>query len=213
MEEAARVAARPSLSTSVLVIGRSENVLHEAVELLRANGHTAGATNDFEHVLALFDTASIAIVVFGGMVPPATKEALRAQLAEANPAVTFIQGLAGIPELIAEQVEAANNPRRLEAGPVTYDGDERTVTISVPSPEPVRLTAYWVTSFVPPNPQSTSMVIVDRVLDAGTHLLAVPASVPAAASFVVARVGTDVYPFVVGAMPAGTTLLRDGAVS
>ena len=198
---------------SVLVIGRSEKVLQETVELLRRTGHTAGATNDFEHVLALFDVASLAIVVFGGMVPPAIKEALRVQLAEANPTITFVQGLAGIPGLIAAQVEAATHALCLEPGSVTYDTDDRTVTISLPSPERVQVTAFWGTAFVPPDPESTSAVIFNDILDAGEHALPLPASVPTSASFVVVRVGTDVYPFVVGPMPTGTTLVQEGAPS
>lgn len=54
----------------VLIIGRSENVLSEAVEILRLAGPAAGASNQFADVMDLFDMTAVDIVVFGGMVPP-----------------------------------------------------------------------------------------------------------------------------------------------
>jgi hypothetical protein len=193
-------------TASVLVIGRSEKVLKETVELLRNNGRAAGATNDFDNVLTQFDIASLTIVVFGGMVPPETKEALRTNLAAANPTITFIQGLAGIPGLIAAQVEAAAVPSRRDPGSTNYDADSRTVMISLQTSELVRVIGLWGTAFVPPDPESTSEVIFDGMMDAGTHTVPLPAHIPTAASFVVVYVGTDVHPFVVGAMPRGTTM-------
>lgn len=193
-------------TASVLVIGRSEKVLKETVDLLRNNGRAAGATNDFDNVLTQFDIASLTIVVFGGMVPPETKEALRTNLAAANPTITFIQGLAGIPGLIAAQVEAAAVPSRRDPGSTNYDADSRTVMISLQTSELVRVIGFWGTAFVPPDPESTSEVIFDGMMDAGTHTVPLPAHIPTAASFVVVYVGTDVHPFVVGAMPRGTTM-------
>lgn len=193
-------------TASVLVIGRSEKVLKETVDLLRNNGRAAGATNDFDNVLTQFDIASLTIVVFGGMVPPETTEALRTNLAAANPTITFIQGLAGIPGLIAAQVEAAAVPSRRDPGSTNYDADSRTVMISLQTSELVRVIGFWGTAFVPPDPESTSEVIFDGMMDAGTHTVPLPAHIPTAASFVVVYVGTDVHPLVVGAMPRGTTM-------
>jgi hypothetical protein len=191
---------------SVLVIGRSERVLRETVDLVCRNGRTAGATNDFENVLALFDVAALDIVVFGGMVPPATKGIIRSKLTEANPTITFGQGLAGIPGLIAAQVEAAAVPRRLEPGSITYDRHNRTVTLSLQSPEHVRLTSFWGTAFVPPDPESASEVIFVDTLEPGRYTVPLPPSVPTVASFVVVTAGTEVHTFEVGPMPRGTTL-------
>jgi hypothetical protein len=196
----------PEPAASVLVIGRSEKVLKETVDILRNDGRVAGATNDFHNVLAQFDIASLDVVVFGGMVPPRTKEALRAELAAANPAIAFVQGLAGIPGLIAEQVQAALAPSGEDGGSIEYDGGGRTVLISLQSPQPVRVIAFWGTAFVPPDPESTSEVTFDGTLDAGTHALPLPAHIPNAASFVVVHVGPGVHPFVVGPMPPGTTI-------
>jgi hypothetical protein len=195
----------PSSTASALVLGRSEKVLNETVELIRSSGRAAGATNDFDNVLTLFDAASLDVVVFGGMVPPGTKEVLRTDLAAANPAVAFVQGLAGIPGLIAAQVEGALIPRRHPES-ITYDGDSRTVTISLQSAENVRVIGFWHTAFVPPDPESTSEIIFDDTLDPGRHTVSLPATIPTAASFIVVHIGTDVNPFLVGAMPSGTTL-------
>ena len=197
-------------AASALVIGRSEKVLKETVDLLRGDGRVAGATNDFDNVLTQFDVASLDVVVFGGMVPPQTREALRTDLAAANPAIVFVQGLAGIPGLIAEQVRAALVPSGQDPGPIDYDDDRRTVMVSVRAPQPVRVIAFWGTAFVPPDPESTSEVIFHGMVDAGTHAVPLPAHVPTAASFVVVHVGAGVYPMVVGPMPPGTTTaLRD----
>jgi hypothetical protein len=193
-------------TAAVLVIGRSEKVLKETVGLLRNNGRAVGATNDFDNVLTLFDIASIDIVVFGGMIPPETREALRTDLAAANPAITFVQGLAGIPGLIAMQVRAALLPSRRHPESIKYNGDSRTITISLQSAENVRVIGFWHTAFVPPDPESTSEIFFDGTMDAGTHTLSLPGAIPTAASFIVVHVGTDVHPFVVGPMPRGTTM-------
>jgi hypothetical protein len=203
----AQSGSRPSPSTSsILVIGRSEKVLGVAVEQIRSNGRAAGATNDFDNVLARFDPASLDVVVFGGMVPPKTKEALRTDLATANPAITFVQGLAGIPGLIAAQVEAALVQYRRPPESIAYDGAGRAVTIVLRSAEKVRVVGFWHTAFVPPDPESTSELILDATLGAGTHTVPLPAYIPTVASFIVVHVGADVRSFVVGPMPRGTTL-------
>jgi hypothetical protein len=191
---------------SVLVIGRSEKVLRETVSLLRRGGRAAGATDDFENVTHLFKVAAIEIVIFGGMVPPKMKEELRSALASANPAIVFLQGLAGIPGLIVEQVEAAGGPWHLGPETVRYASDSRTLTVSLAAAEPVRVTAYWHTAFVPPDPESTSAVVLDEVLGAGGHTFELPDLVPDVASFLAVRVGEDVHPIAVGPMPRGTTL-------
>src|SRR5262245_38607794 len=85
--QAGRAAAdRPA---RILVIGRSESVLSEAVTILREKGYAAGATNEFDRILDLFDAGLLDLVVFGGMVPPDTKDHLREQILARNPAVAF----------------------------------------------------------------------------------------------------------------------------
>jgi hypothetical protein len=193
----------------ILVIGRSETVLAEAVTILREKGHAAGATNEFDRTLSLFDARQLDLVIFGGMVPPDTKEDLREQISARNPDVTFVQGYAGIPGLIAEQAEAALSDRT--AGPtasVSYDARSRSIALSLGRPQHVTVTAWWATSFVPPEPKSTSRVILDEELRTGAHAIAIPDEVPAQASFATVSIGASAHAFIVGPMPSGTTLAR-----
>src|SRR5215831_19998212 len=205
--EAGRAAAnRPA---RILVIGRSGSVLSEAVTILREKGHAAGATNEFDRTLDLFDARRLDLVVFGGMVPPESRERLREQISARNPAVAFVQGYAGIPGLIAAQAEAAlSEGAPGAAAPVTYDARSRSVGISLGRLQRVTVTAWWHTSFVPPEPKSTSRVVLDQELPAGPHAIAIPDEVPAQASFATVSVGPSVRAFIVGPMPTGTTLAR-----
>ena len=47
------------------------------------------------------------MIVFGGQVPPDRKAELTEEIGAINPQVTFVQGLAGIPGLIINQVQGA----------------------------------------------------------------------------------------------------------
>ena len=193
----------------ILVIGRSETVLSEAVTILREKGYAAGATNEFDRTLNLFDAEQLDLVVFGGMVPPDTKEHLRDQISTRNPAVAFVQGYAGIPGLIAAQVEAALSEGTTgPATSVSYDAPSRSIGLSLDRPQDVTVTAWWHTSFVPPEPKSTSRVILDEELPAGAHTIAIPDEVPAQASFATVSTGPSVHAFIVGPMPSGTTMAR-----
>jgi hypothetical protein len=193
----------------ILVIGRSESVLSEAVTILREKGYAAGATNEFDRTLDLFDAGQLDLVVFGGMVPPDTKQHLREQISAQNPAVAFVQGYAGIPGLIAKQVEAAlSHGTTGPAASVTYDARSRSIGISLDAPQDVTVTAWWHTSFAPPEPKSTSRVILDEELPTGAHTIAIPEEVPAQASFATVSTGPSVHAFIVGPMPSGTTLAR-----
>lgn len=193
----------------ILVIGRSETVLSEVVTILREKSYAAGATNEFDRTLDLFDAGQPSLIVFGGMVPPDTRQHLRAEISARNPAVAFVQGYAGIPGLLAAQVEAAlSHGTTGPATSATYDAQSRSIGISLDRPHRVTVTAWWHTSFVPPEPKSTSQVILDRQLPAGAHTIAIPDQVPAQASFATASIGPSVYAFIVGPMPSGTTTAR-----
>jgi len=194
----------------ILVIGRSETVLSEVVTILREKGYAAGATSEFGRALDLFDAGQLDLIVFGGMVPPDTKEHLREQISARNPAVAFLQGYAGIPGLIAVQVEAAlSHGTPGPAASVSYDARSRSIGISLDGPQHVTVTVWWGTSFVPPEPKSTSRVILDKELPAGPHTIAIPDEVPAQASFATVSIGPSVHhAFIVGPMPAGTTMAR-----
>ena len=193
----------------ILAIGRSETVLSELVTILREKGYAAGATNEFDRTLDLFDAEQLDLVVFGGMVPPDTREHLREQISGRNPAMAFVQGFAGIPGLVAEQVEAALSVGT--TGPtvsVTYDAESRSIGISLGGSQNVTIIAWWHTSFVPPEPRSTSRVVLDEELDTGAYTITIPDDVPTQASFATVSIGPSVHAFIVGPMPSGTTMAR-----
>jgi hypothetical protein len=183
----------------VLVVGRSPSVLLAAAGILRAKGYSADVSNQYEKVLDDYDVTALDVLVFGGMVPADTKERLRREISALNPGVTFVQGLAGMPGLIAAQVDEATKPLEAE---LEYDTTDRTFKLRLDAPAAVTVEAWWGTSFVPPEPKSTSLVIFDGRLGAGDHSIPLPADVPSEASFagVTADSATRVY--TVGPMPA-----------
>ncbi|SEO71864.1 hypothetical protein [Actinacidiphila rubida] len=189
----------------VLIVGRSPGVLVEAVGLLRARGHRADATNQFGSVLEDYDVGDLDVLVFGGMVPPDTKQHLRDAVAERNPDVTFLQGLAGIAGVIAAQVDAVTSADATDD--ITYDGAGRTVRVVLPAAAHVTVEAFWGTSFTPPEPRSTSARVRDGELGAGVHTIAVPEYVPPVASFAAVTVGATVRVFTIGGMPGSVTRL------
>jgi DNA-binding NtrC family response regulator len=77
--------ATNSPQRNVLLIGKSQLVLDDAVAGLRDVGHKAEATNDFADVTARFDMQAIDLVVFGGRVPPGRKAELREEISAVNP--------------------------------------------------------------------------------------------------------------------------------
>jgi hypothetical protein len=92
---------------TVLVIGKSRLVLDETVAGPRDLGYTAEATNDFSEIICRFDPKAIDPIVLGGQVPPDLKTELMEEIGAINPAAIFVQGLAGIPGLIINQVQGA----------------------------------------------------------------------------------------------------------
>jgi hypothetical protein len=191
----------------VLVVGRSPGVLAETVELLRDKGYRADATNDFDNVLADYDIPALNYIVFGGMDPPDTKQHLREEIGRRNAAVTFVQGLAGIPGLIAAQVDALVGSRRGggDQPQVAYDEASRTVRLTLDRPERVWINAWWGTSFVPPEPKSAALQVFDQTLAEGDHSIPLPDQIPHQASFIAVSVGGSVLVFTVGAMPQRVT--------
>lgn len=185
----------------ILVVGRSPSVLVETVEILRSKGFFADATNQFDRVLDDYDVKSLDILVFGGMVPPDTKEYLREEVGARNPELTFVQGLAGIAGLIAAQVEGVAWADTAGETDVSYDAVRRTVKVNMNDSAHVTVDAYWHTSFTPPQPKSTAMQVLDTELDKGFHAIPLPAGVPSEASFVTVAVGAAVHAFTVGPMP------------
>ena len=195
--------------TRVLIIGRSPSVILEVVEILRGRGFDADATNQFDSALTAYDTPNLDIVVFGGAVPPQTKQHLREEIARVNDHVVFVQGLVGIAGVIVAQVEGVS---REDGNVIAYDAAARTVRLTLPGAAPVVVDAWWATSFLPPEPTSTSMTVTDSELDQGDHTVQLPAEVPTVASFVTVRAGSAVRAFAVGPLPEAVTGLVAGAL-
>ncbi|MFB4295704.1 hypothetical protein [Actinomadura sp. NTSP31] len=191
----------------VLVVGRSPSVLVAAVDILRAEGYSADATNRFDQVFDDYDVTDLDVLVFGGMVPADTKQQLREGISGRNPRVTFVQGLAGIPGLIAAQVRAATSAGTLDGGEVVYDAAQRLIRLTLGDSAPVTVEAWWGTSFVPPEPKSASMLVFDGRLDAGSHGVPLPEQVPSEASFAGVTVASFTQVFTVGPMPGAVTRL------
>ncbi|BCJ33307.1 hypothetical protein Athai_08100 [Actinocatenispora thailandica] len=197
----------------VLVVGRSPQVLTDTVDLLRANGYSADATNRFGQVVDDYDVSALDVLVFGGMVPAETKEQLRATVRDRNPRVVFVQGLAGIPGLISAQVQAATTTEPPAIGAVGYDPDQRTVRFTLREPAHVTVAAWWLTSVVPPEPRSASMRVLDERRPAGSHTVALPERVPSTASFAALTVGSFARVFTVGPMPTAVTRLAPASAT
>jgi CheY-like chemotaxis protein len=185
----------------VLVVGRSPSVLATAVELLRGQGHLADATNQFDQVLDDYDVSDLDVLVFGGMVPAGTKRYLCDEIAKRNPGITFIQGLVGIPGVIAAQVDAATHDVSSGAAEIGYDPEDRTVRVTLPDAARVTIEALWMTSWRPPEPASTSMRVFDAELAAGSHDIGLPDQVPPEASFATVTIGAQVRVITVGPLP------------
>jgi hypothetical protein len=188
----------------VLIVGRSPSVLVAAVDILRARGYSADATNQFGQVLDDYDVTDLDVLVFGGMVPADTKRQLREGISERNSHVTFVQGFAGIPGLIAAQVQAATSAEGLDVG---YDAEQRSVHLTLDDSAPVTVEAWWHTSFAPPEPKSASLQVFDGRLDAGSHIIPLPDQVPSEASFAGVAIGAFARVFTVGPMPNAVTRL------
>jgi hypothetical protein len=132
-----------SAQRSVLLIGKSQLVLDESVAGLRELGYKAEGTNDFTDIIDRFDVKSADLVVFGGQVPRDRKAELREEIGAINPRVIFVQGLAGIPGLIINQVRGAfaanqQDPKRAP----TYGPDDRSIRLTLPGPADVKVNLW-----------------------------------------------------------------------
>ena len=54
---------------------------------------------------------------------------------------------------------------------------------------------WWQTSFVPPDPLSDSLIIIDKRLPEGEHSIPLPDVVPQTASFVTVQVDDAIWAF------------------
>jgi hypothetical protein len=186
----------PHTQPSVLLIGKSQRVLDDSVAALHDLDYKAEATNDFADVTGRFDARTLDLVVFGGQVPPDRKAELREEIGSINPHVIFVQGLAGIPGLIVNQVQGVLAADRQDpAGAPTVTPDERSIRLILASPADVKVTVWWQTSFVPPDPESDSLLLLDERLAGGDHTIPVPDLVPLDAAFATVQVDTAISAF------------------
>ncbi len=184
---------------SVLVIGKSQRVLDEAIAGLRDLGYNGQATNDFSDIAPRFDVQKVDLVVFGGQVPPDRKAELREEIGAINPQIIFVQGLAGIPGLIINQIQGAfaaqhQDPAR---APIYRVGDH-SIRLNLAEPADVKITLWWGTSFVPPDPKSDSLVLLDDELAEGEQAIPVPDHIPRKAAFATVKINEAIYAFSIG---------------
>lgn len=186
-----------STQHSVLVIGRSQTVLNATVDLLRDRGYAAQATNNFEAITDQADSRTLKLVVFGGQVAPAEKVQMREAISEVNHDVEFVQGLSGIPGLIVDQVAGALAGEQLIPGQAPfYEAATKTIALSLYAPLEVRVTVYWITELIPPDPKSDSLVLHDGPLPAADHAFEIPDTVSLdVAAFATVRAGAAIWSF------------------
>jgi hypothetical protein len=181
---------------SVLLIGKSQLVLDDSVAGLRDLGYKAEATNDFADITGRFDARKLDLIVFGGQVPPDRKAELREEIRAINPQVIFVQGLAGIPGLIINQVQGAFGSEHQDpTGAPAHTPDERSIPLTLASPADVKVTVWWQTSFVPPDPKSDSLLLLDDRLAGGDYAVPLPDHVPPRAAFATVKIDAAIYAF------------------
>ena len=196
---------------SVLLLGASQRVLDDCVAALRELGYTAQATNDFfSDIPGRFDITRIDLVSMGSQVPPDRKAELKEQIGAMNPRAIVIDSLAGIPGLVASQVKQAltashQDPARAPA----YRPGDRSIRLPLRDPAAVKVTVWWRTSLIPPDPKSDSLILLDDRLPSGDHTIPVPGHIPPlaatptgprpAAWFATVEVGAAIYNFSIAA--------------
>src|ERR1041385_771845 len=180
----------------ILIIGKSPAVLASASVLLRERGYEVDTTDNFDDIATRFDLKQIDLITTGGQVPPDKRAEIRKDAKEVKNDMLFVQGLAGIPGLIVEQIEGelAAQYRDSKHAP-TYDAGKRTIKLFLKEVEAVKVTAWWQTSFIPPNPGTDSRVLVKEQLPAGEHTVSLPADIPDKASFASVQLGKALYCF------------------
>jgi hypothetical protein len=187
-----------TVQRSVLIIGKSQLVLDEEVAGLHALGYKADATNDFTDVTDRFDARTIDLVVFGGKVPPDRRAELKDEFAAINRRIIFVQGLAGIPGLIVNQVQGAFKAHEQDpTGAPTYAPADRSIRLTLTESATVKVIAWWGTSFVPPDPKSDSLLLLEDRLAAGEHAVSVPDLVPRQAAFASVQIDEAIHAFTI----------------
>ncbi len=173
----------------ILIIGRSPDALDGMRSMLEQKGHTVETTHDFDNIPDRYRLEDFDLITMGGKVSPETKEHIMTAATARKNTMQFVQGMAGIPGLVVDQIEGelAADLRDSAHAP-TFQASTRTFTLSLPKPS-------RVLTFIPPNPGSDSHVLCNEILAAGTHTVSVPADIPMQSSFASIRVDDAVYCF------------------
>jgi len=181
---------------SVLVLGGSQLVLDDTLAGLHELGYSAQATTDLAGIIGRYDVEQIDMVVFGGQVPPQLEAELKQQIGELNPQVIFVQGLGGIPGLIVNLVHGAFTAEHQDPTHApTYTPREWTIQPTLAEPHDVKVTLWWTTAMVPPDPKSDSLVLREDRLAAGDHTIPIPDQIPRKRAFATVQVDEAIYNF------------------
>jgi hypothetical protein len=114
----------------------------------------------------------------------------------------FVQGLAGIPGLIINQVRGAFTANQQDATRApTYTPGDRSIRLTLAEPADVTVTVWWQTSFVPPDPKSDSLLLLDDRLAGGDHAIPVPERIPPKAAFATVKIDAAIYAFSIATEP------------
>jgi hypothetical protein len=161
---------------SVLVIGASQRVLDKAVAALRDLGYNAQATSDFSSdITGQFDVTRLDLIVVGTQAGADRRAEIKEQVGAINPRVMVIDGLGGIPGLIASEVQGAFAAGHQDpAHAPTFTPGDRSIRLALANPANVKVTVHWRTAIIPPDPESESLVILDDRLASGDHTIPVP---------------------------------------
>jgi hypothetical protein len=73
--------------------------------------------------------------------------------------------------------------------------DDRSIRLTLPGPVDVKVIVWWQTSFVPPDPKSDSLLLLDDELSGGDHAITVPDHIPPKAAFATVEIDAAIYAF------------------
>ena len=177
----------------VLLIGKSQVVVDEAVARLAEVGYDAWGTADFGPLAGRIELEGIDVLVLGRQVPRDRKAGLTDEVAAVNPEVIVVPSFRGIPGVIVNQVRGALHAELQDPRAPVYRQGDRAIVLTVAATCDAKVTALWQDSAVGPDPRSDSHVLLDERLRAGEHVVFVPERVPPEHAFAAVQIGEAFY--------------------